>query len=68
LGELPFWVFRDASEILVTESNELARMLDNKAFAAMNYRVEIAVRSEMSRLRKISDALRKLIPTTKEDE
>lgn len=48
---------RLACEILQTEGNQLASLLDAKAFESFNYRVEIAVRNEMTRLRAIASAL-----------
>lgn len=48
---------RLAVEVLQTEGNQLASLLDAKAFSSMNYRVEIAVRREMERLRAIATAL-----------
>lgn len=48
---------RLAVEVLTTESNELAHLIDAKAFKDFNYRVEIAVRTEMTRLRAIASAL-----------
>lgn len=48
---------RLAVEILTTEGNQLAHLLDAKAFASFNYRVEIGVRREMERLREIASAL-----------
>lgn len=57
-----------ASEILKTEANELAGLLGDKAFQGMNYRVEIAVRSEMRRLREVAETLLAQLPDTAEEE
>ena len=51
-----------AAEILETEANQLARLLDARQFNDLNYRVEIAVRSEMERLRGIATELRRNTP------
>jgi len=48
---VPPQVLKDAAEILQIESNELARHLDAGDFKGLNYRVEIAVRTETQRLR-----------------
>ncbi len=55
---------RDAADILVNESNQLAHLLDNKAFDQMNHRVAIAVETEMTRLRQIAHRLKAQIPPT----
>lgn len=47
----------DAAAVLSTEANELAKLLDAKAFGAMYHRVQIAVRNEMNRLREIERGL-----------
>ena len=46
-----------AHDVLQTEGNVLAELLDHKAFEALPHRVEIAVRSEMMRLRSIAQVL-----------
>ena len=47
-----------AADVLRTEANELAALMDAKAFDQMNYRVKIAVRSEIERLRSVAETLR----------
>lgn len=59
---------RDASDVLRDDANQLARMLDGKVFDSMNYRVGIAVRTEMNRLRSISTALLALLPQEDDDD
>ena len=60
-------LIKDAADILVNESNQLAYLLDAKAFDAMNYRVKIAVETEMTRLRRIAEYLKSLIPPESEE-
>jgi len=52
----------DVCDILKTESNELAHLLDSKKFDGMNYRVDIAVAREMKRLRDLAEELKVNIP------
>ena len=46
-----------AAMILCEEANVLARLNDDKTFAATDHRVSIAISREISRLRDIADRL-----------
>ena len=56
----------EVAEILKDDANELAILLSDKAFDAMNYRVAKAVRLEMNRLRRFENEL--LSAVTPEDQ
>lgn len=71
----PIQALTDAADILETEANELASVLQchgiDRGPARLKDlppRVEIAVRTEMKRLRSIANDLRKHIPKPKEDD
>jgi hypothetical protein len=73
---------RDASDVLHTEANELARYLEHTLKVELTlrnqkvlriddmtpHRVVIAVHNEMERLRKVSDTLLGMIPKTTDEE
>jgi len=64
-------ILKDASDILVTESNQLAKILDGRGSINLGehyHRVEIAIRSEMQRMRRISDGLLAGIPKPENEE
>jgi hypothetical protein len=74
----PIDALKDAADILETEANELASYLaksdwrtasgSESKFKDLNYRVGIAVHTEMKRLRKIAAALRKNLPKEQDEE
>lgn len=50
----------DAEDVLCEEANVLASLNGDKAFAAMDHRVEIAVSREIERLRGIASKLEEM--------